>query len=169
MEVLLHTLPLLIMLGLVYMMLKHFQEKEDKKFLLELQKDVKKHSYPLRLQAYERLVLLAERIEPAAMFTRLDVDAANAGQIQMLMLLSLQQEFEHNLAQQLYVSSQAWAQLIKAKQQLMNIIQLAGSAVDKAAPTSAFAKSLFEQLEKTPPADLLIAKSALKEEVTKLF
>ncbi len=164
-EILRITIPLLAVLGLVYMMLKNFQENENKKFLLELQKDTKKQSFPMRLQAYERLVLLAERLEPAALFSRLNLDAETAGQIQMMMLVSVQQEFEHNLAQQIYVSSPVWAQFVKAKEQLISIIQKTGKQVPKDASTQEFAKALFAQLEKTPPTDLLIAKSALKEEI----
>ncbi len=164
-EILRITIPLLAVLGLVYMMLKNFQENENKKFLLALQKDTKKQSFPMRLQAYERLVLLAERLEPAAQFSRLSLDAETSAQIQMMMLVSVQQEFEHNLAQQIYVSAPVWAQFVKAKEQLIGIIQKAGNQVSKNASTQEFAKALFAQLEKTPPTDLLIAKSALKEEV----
>ncbi len=159
------AIPLLAVLGLVYMMLKNFQENENKKFLLELQKDTKKQSFPMRLQAYERLVLLAERLEPAAQFSRLSLEAETSAQIQMMMLVSVQQEFEHNLAQQIYISTPVWAQFVKAKEQLISIIQKTGTQVPKDASTQEFAKALFAQLEKTPPTDLLIAKSALKEEI----
>ncbi|HHB78013.1 MAG TPA: hypothetical protein ENK85_02120 [Saprospiraceae bacterium] len=163
------TIPLLAVLGLVYMMLKNFQEGESKKFLLALQKDTKKQSFPIRLQAYERLILLAERLEPAALFSRLNLEADNAGKLQLMMLVSIQQEFEHNLAQQIYVSAPVWAQFIKAKEQLVNIINTAGNQVAQDASTQDFAKALFAQLAETPPTDLLIAKSALKEEVAQFL
>ncbi len=161
--------PLAAMLGLVYLMLKNFREKEDKQFLLALQKEVKKQSFPVRLQAYERLVLLAERLEPAALFSRLNPDARDAGQIKMMMLMSIHQEFEHNLAQQIYISNPVWNQFIKAKEQLTDILQKVNATVPNSASTQEFAKALFAQLEKTPPTDLLIAKNALKEEIARFL
>ncbi len=159
------AIPLLAVLGIVQMMLKNFQAKEDKNFLIGLQKETKKYSYPTRLQAYERLVLLAERLEPSSMFSRLTIEADTAGQVQMMMLVSIQKEFEHNLAQQIYVSAPVWNQFVKAKESLLHTINKVGNTIDKEDSTQAFAKALFAELEQNPPSDLLIAKSALKEEV----
>ena len=157
-------IPMLAMLGLVYLMLKSFQSKENKALLLELQKTTKQQTLPLRLQAYERLVLLTERLEPAALFTRLSADAQSAGALEWQMLLAIKQEFEHNLSQQIYVSPAVWAQLVKAKQQLLDIVHQAAKKIPKDASPQDFGKALFSHLEQQPPRELLIAKSALREE-----
>src|SRR6476469_8728042 len=63
---------------------------------------------PLRLQAYERLVLLAERIALPNLISRLSQPGLTARDMQFLLLESIKQEYEYNASQQIYVSQPAW-------------------------------------------------------------
>ena len=55
------------------------------------------------LQAYERLTLLMERINPSQMMVRISPLSDDKTDYQNLVIAQIDQEFEHNLSQQIYV------------------------------------------------------------------
>ncbi len=63
---------------------------------------------PLQLQAYERLVLLCDRIAIPNLVSRTNDPQLSAREMQHLLVNTLKQEFEYNTSQQIYVSSHAW-------------------------------------------------------------
>lgn len=77
---------------------------------------------PLQLQAYERLVMLAERIALPNLVSRLNQPGLNAREMQLLLLESIKQECEYNATQQIYVSPVAWEAIKNLKDQNMLII-----------------------------------------------
>lgn len=77
---------------------------------------------PLQLQAYERLVVLAERIALPNLVSRVNQGGMSAKEMQLLLLESIKQEFEYNSSQQIYVSPLAWQALNNLKEQNMLII-----------------------------------------------
>ena len=62
----------------------------------------------LRLQAYERLTLLTERIAIPELILRLDNKEITPTYLQNAMMIAVQKEKEHNLTQQIYVAFQLW-------------------------------------------------------------
>lgn len=79
-------------------------------------------SRPLQLQAYERLVVLTERIALPNLVSRVNQAGLSAREMQLLLLESIKQEFEYNSSQQIYVSPVAWQALNNLKEQNMLII-----------------------------------------------
>jgi uncharacterized protein YihD (DUF1040 family) len=77
---------------------------------------------PIRLQAYERLVLFLERIQPAGLVTRSMNNSMNNQQLQLMLVRTIREEFEHNLSQQLYVSATAWQMVKAAKEEVIQLI-----------------------------------------------
>ena len=77
---------------------------------------------PLQLQAYERLVILTERVALPNIVSRANQPGLTAREMQLLMLESIKQEFEYNSSQQIYVSPVAWQALNNLKEQNMLII-----------------------------------------------
>lgn len=77
---------------------------------------------PLQLQAYERLVMLAERIAIPNLVSRVNQPGLKAKEMQLLLLESIKQEFEYNATQQIYVSPVAWEAIKNLKDQNMLII-----------------------------------------------
>src|SRR5439155_17304208 len=63
---------------------------------------------PLQLQAYERLVLLTERIALPNLVSRLNQPQLTAKEMQLLLIENIKQEFDYNASQQIYVSPVAW-------------------------------------------------------------
>jgi len=97
-------------------------------YLLYSKQDTKKNADPgfntrqLQLQAYERLVILAERVALPNIVSRANQPGITAREMQLLMLESIKQEFEYNSSQQIYVSPLAWQALNNLKEQNMLII-----------------------------------------------
>lgn len=124
-EVLKYTVPSLVVFVTAYYLLKMFLDKETEKTQMQMRLDVQKISLPVRMQAYERLVLLLERIEPAGLLVRTNQPGMNATQLQSALIQSIRSEFEHNLSQQLYVSTKAWEMVRNAREETIKRINTA--------------------------------------------
>jgi hypothetical protein len=121
-ELLKYTVPSLVVLATAYYLLKMFLDKETEKTQLQMRLEVQKISLPIRMQAYERLVLLLERIEPAGLLVRTNLPGMNASQLQSALIQTIRSEFEHNLSQQLYVSTKAWEMVRNAREETIKRI-----------------------------------------------
>jgi len=94
-----------------------FSKNETKKNI-----DPAYNTRPLQLQAYERLVILTERVALPNLVSRANQPGLTAREMQLLMLESIKQEFEYNSSQQIYVSPVAWQAVNNLKEQNMLII-----------------------------------------------
>ena len=97
------VLPALIVAGVIYLLFKQFLEKEQQRRLIELRLESSKATLPLRLQAYERIVLFLERISPNNILVRLSSAGQTAPDFHRLLQQEIRAEYEHNLSQQLYI------------------------------------------------------------------
>jgi len=97
---------------------------------------------PLRLQAYERLVLLAERIALPNLISRISQPGLSAREMQFLLLESIKQEFEYNASQQIYVSEAAWNAVRSLRDQTLLMI----NSIAKSLPADTSATELNRQL-----------------------
>ena len=141
-ELLKYTVPSLVVLATAYYLLKMFLDKETEKTQLQMRLNVQKISLPVRMQAYERLVLLLERIEPAGLLVRTNVPGMNASQLHSALVQNIRSEFEHNLSQQLYVSTKAWEMVRNAREETIKRINTAAMKLTPEA-TSADLASLI--------------------------
>ena len=99
-------------------------------------------SAPLQLQAYERLVILVERISIPSLVSRTNISELSAKQMQVILLENIKQEFEYNASQQIYVSPIAWDAVRNLKEENMIIINRVASFL----PAEAKAGDLNRQL-----------------------
>ena len=102
----------------------------------------KYNSVPLQLQAYERLVVLCERIAIPNLISRVNHPLANANEMQALMIENIKQEFEYNASQQIYVSKVAWDAVRNLRDQSILIINQVATVL----PADAQANDLNKQL-----------------------
>lgn len=105
---------------------------------LEASHAAKKEVLPLRLQAYERLVLLIERINPANAAVRLHRSDLGAKEFEHVLIDEIRAEYQHNITQQLYVSDVAWSVTERVKDNTVALIRSAGSGL----PPDATSKEL---------------------------
>jgi cbb3-type cytochrome oxidase subunit 3 len=124
---------------------------------------------PMRMQAYERLMLLMERINPQSMIFRIQKPGMNALQLQTQLLQSIRAEFEHNLAQQLYITPEAWAMVKNAKENLTQLINTAASKVQPESQATELSKEIFalQSAQQKTPIDSAIL--VMKNEIQKMF
>ena len=119
---------------------------------------------PLRLQSYERLILLCERIDLADLILRLKTSGTSASALKSALLIAVQHEFEHNLTQQLYVSEELWAVLQAAKARTMDLIAISSEGLGPDATSDEYASQLINIASQETSLPSTIAKRAIKTE-----
>lgn len=93
---------------------------------------------PLKIQAYERLVLYLERIRFQVLVKRVFMPGMSRTDFQFTLIQNVQDELEHNLAQRLYVSEPVWFNVIVTKDEVLKSINAAfGENQDADAATMA--------------------------------
>jgi hypothetical protein len=164
-------LPAIIVAGAIFLLFRQYLEKEQQRHLIELRLDASKTTLPLRLQAYERLTLLLERISPSNILVRLSSGGQSAADYHRLLQQEIRAEFEHNFSQQLYVSPEAWANVKQAKENVLTMINRAFHGLSN--PTqlrgTELAKRILEGLmtdEADPTAQAL---AVVRSEAARLF
>jgi hypothetical protein len=107
-------------------------------------------SMPLRLQAYERLVLLTERISLPNLISRLNQPGISVQEMKLILTENIKQEFEHNSTQQLYVSQVGWDAVRSLKEQNIMIIHKIAATLQPDASASELNRKLMEVLISQP-------------------
>lgn len=168
-EVLKYILPAAIVFATSYFLLKSFLDNQYKKELMEARLQHQKVITPIRLQAFERLALLLERINPASMVMRVHKSGMTARSLQSELLKNIRSEFDHNLSQQIYVSAQTWESIRIAKEETIKIVNLASARVTDSASGLDLTRAIMEivtTLEKIPTQ---VALDNLKREIKQVF
>src|SRR5512133_2965715 len=163
------TIPaLLVMLTawiLLRNMIKNDQDKRKQEILLQNSRTVT----PIRLQAYERIVLFLERISLESLIVRVSNADMSAGQLHSAMLNAIRSEFEHNLSQQIYMSPQAWEVVRNARS---NMIKIINSEVEKMPAKKngmEFSKRLLEKIMELEKEPTRAAIEFVKAEVARIL
>ena len=124
----------------------------------------------LQLQAYERLILLAERISLPSLISRSNQPGLSLKEMQTILTQSIRQEFDYNITQQIYVSNEAWDALRNLKDQNLLIINQVASYLPPEATGTDLNKSILEMLVQNPKASLHnIVSDVLSFEAKKLM
>ncbi|PWT73593.1 MAG: hypothetical protein C5B59_13025 [Bacteroidetes bacterium] len=124
----------------------------------------------LQLQAYERLLLLTDRIALPNLISRVNQQGLNSREMQMLLTQSVKQEFDHNITQQMYVSPEAWDAVRNYKEQNLLIINQVASILPEGASGADLNKSLLELMVQNPKASLQqVVSDALSFEAKKIM
>jgi hypothetical protein len=166
-ELLMYTVPSLITGGVAYYLFAtYFKDQQNTRRWL-LQKENQKHSLPLRLQAYERLALLLERINPSKLLIRVAPLNEDKVAYQNLLIHHIEQEYEHNITQQVYVTDDLWTMLLTAKNTIIQNIRKTTLDETVTNADQLREKILSNLLEGQTPTS--IALSYLKNEVAEVL
>lgn len=166
-DLFLFTLPALITGCIAYYFFKMHTENEDGRRRYLLKKDLQTTALPLRLQAYERLTLYLERISPNKLLLRVSPTSSNKDDYEALLIQNIQQEMEHNLAQQIYVTENCWSVISTAKSATVQLIRKANLSEKTDSANKLREVLLTEMMERHSPSDAAI--SILKQEVQDLW
>jgi hypothetical protein len=154
-------------LAFVTALVAFFYKRPEKK---EVAQDREGLYIPLQLQAYERLVLLCERISIPNLISRLSQPNFSAKEMQLLLIDNIKQEFEYNSSQQIYISSIAWEAVRNLRDQSMLIINQVANVLPPDATASDLNKQLLEVIMNQKEAALhTIVLNALNFEAKKLM
>jgi len=162
------TVPALIVFLTVYFMMKSFFEGQQALKAMELRNAAKSTTVPMRLQAYERLSLLCERISIQNMVLRFKNDSESVTEMRLKMLLSIQKEIEYNVTQQVYVGDTLWQIITLYRDQVTAIVNGVSAEMKTDATTDDYARGLLLVAAKTDSA-LSKAQSAIKAEASLLL
>ena len=168
-EILKYTVPALIVFFTVLVMIRAWSRNEDIRRKSEFNMHLSDDILPIRLQAYERSILLLERISPESMIMRVSRNDSSARQLQQELLTNITSEFEHNIAQQTYLSTEAWDKMKATKNQVINLVNETAKEVKPDASGPTLGKLILERLTElnNPPSQVAI--DYLKQEVKTLF
>lgn len=164
-EIVKYTAPALIVFMTVYFIMKKYLDQQWAMENLKYKQAQSKDILPLKLQAYERLMLLCERISTPNLTYRVGVSDMNKDQLKSALIIAIQQEYEHNLTQQIYVSDSLWDIVTLAKNQTIELISKAADAMqagDKPGMLIQRAEQFMAQMNMNP---LDQARSAIKKEI----
>lgn len=171
--VLVAIMPSVVVFLTAFYAIRHFlgarSAERNAERIADARKDDHKQVLPLRLQAYERLALFLERIQPGALVLRVHRGSMDALDLQSALVNTIREEYEHNVTQQIYVSDRAWARVKQAKEETIRLVNLSFEQVGNSASGSDLSRKIFEstaRLSHTPSQEGLVA---IKDEVRRLF
>jgi len=106
-----------------YYFLQSFYKNEEKKQLIKARADLTKHALPIRLQAHERLALFLERISPSKLIQQVQPGSEDKKLYELALVFRINEEYEHNLTQQIYVNNKCWEMVTTSKNATMLFIK----------------------------------------------
>jgi hypothetical protein len=163
------TIPSFIVFLTAYFLIKNMiandQDKRRQEIILQNGRIV----MPIRLQAYERIILFLERISLESMLVRVSTQDITAVHLHSALLTTIRSEFEHNLSQQIYMTQQAWEVVKNARSNMIKIINSESEKLPANSSGMALSKRLLEtimELEKEPTR---VAIDFIKAEVGRII
>jgi hypothetical protein len=118
-----YTIPAIVVGVIAYYFFLNHTKTEEKKLKLSLLKENQQHSLPIKLQAYERMALFIERINPSKILLRVPSINNDKNAYSQSLISTIEQEFEHNLTQQIYISEKCWSVIIASKNAIILLIK----------------------------------------------
>lgn len=163
-EILKITLPAFIVFLTVYYLMREFFKAQLQMKNMELRAKGWGDTIPLKVQAFERLALFLERIRVQNLIIRLEEDHMNVKELKAVLLIGLQQEYDHNVSQRLYVSEKLWEIISLAKFEVTSMIAEAANEVSDNSVLT-FKQNILKKMDERSKDPVDIAIGALKSEV----
>ena len=168
-EIMKYILPAIVVFFTSYLILKNQSDENIAKLRLELRQQSQNIVSPIKLQAYERLVLFLERISPQQLILSDNQPGISATALKFTMLNHIQQEFNYNLSQQVYISNQAWNVIRVVKEQVIALVNQCASELGENATSTDLSRAIIEKLIATQDQPTEKAINFLKAEVGLYF
>jgi hypothetical protein len=168
-EILKFTIPSFIVFLTAYFSIRYFIENDQERRRIELSLNNQKLITPIRLQAYERIVLFLERISPDALIMRSQQPGMTCAKLQTDLLSLIRAEFNHNLSQQIYISPDSWKVVKTAKENTIKLVNTSSDRVKPNAPAMELSKIILESVIFMEQAPCTVAIDYIKNEINKTF
>lgn len=168
-DILKMAIPAVLVIIAFYIILKQKRNDDESIFIREMQKEAMSEILPKRLSAYERLIIFLERINPPSLMTRIPPANMSAKQYQAVLIANIRTEFEHNLAQQIYVEKATWYLTAVAKENVIALILGVAQNIGENAKAQDLQKMALASLQKMEEMPTQAAVNSLLGEVKNLF
>ena len=126
---------------------KRYFDNQQKMQMLQMKIDEHRETVkvitPIRLQAYERMSLFLERISPESLILRCYQPGMDLKLLQSVLTKSIRDEWEHNLSQQVYLSSEAWKRIRSAKEEMIGLVNSSAISLPQETDPAKLAGSIF--------------------------
>ncbi len=168
-ELLKILIPAAAVFATTYFVVKKFLDNEQKKREMEARKASGSALVPIRLQAYERIIIFLERLHPNSLVLRVNKNGYSAQDLQLELIKTVRSEYEHNLSQQIYMSAGAWEMVKNAKEETLKLVNMAASKASESTrgqDLAGFILQVASGIEKMPSQ---LAIDYIKKEITKSF
>ncbi|WP_115879497.1 DUF7935 family protein [Lutibacter oceani] len=162
-----YTVPAIVTGIVSYYFFFNYTKNEERKIKLSILKENQNNGLHLKLQAYERMTLFMERIKPSKLLLRVTSINNDKNAYTLSLINTIEQEFEHNLSQQIYISEECWSVIIAAKNATSQIIKKTSEDKNITNAQELREAILKRMLETSPPSTT--ALSFIKNEVKSIL
>lgn len=145
--------------------IEYQEQKQERELSLSKHQATEKLTLPMRMQSYERIILFLERIAPENLIIRVHNHGMTARQLHKILVDSIQQEYEHNLSQQVYVSAKGWEGARTAKEETLRVVNMAVNKMKDNATGLDLSQEIFGILSQVGQSPSLAAIDNLKREL----
>ncbi len=163
------TIPSIMLFGIAYFFIQGWLKSQREIENFKTIRTLSNQTLPLKLQAYERLALFLERVKIDQIILRMRSHDLNAYDMSNLILITIQQEYEHNLSQQVYVSEQLWQIIHTAKEQNVHFVLNLQHQLSEGAGGTDFLDALGQAAEERQGDPLQTALKAIRIEAQKFI
>jgi len=146
-------------------MIRNDQDRRRQEFVLQGKRTIT----PIKLQAYERIVLFLERISMESLLVRISSPELSAAQLHSALLTAIRSEFEHNLSQQIYMSPQAWEVVRNARSSVIRLINSEAEKMKDSDPSIELSRQLLARVMELEKEPTRVAIDFIKAEVARMF
>ena len=160
--------PSVVVAAIAFLLIDRFLKAESKRHILEIKKESVNVTIPVRLQAFERVILLLERIDAIQVIKRSIAPDMTSGQLKLKAIAEIRDEFNHNITQQIYLSAASWERVVKAKEDAIKLISVTGTQIPDHVNAIEFSRKVLgvnEELEVNNAETI----DFIKREIRKLF
>lgn len=120
-----YLLPAIVVGLVAFSFFKGHTANEEGRRRYLIQKEAQNKVLPMRLQAYERIVLFLERMDPNQLLLRVKPFSDDIEKYETLLISNIEKEYEHNQTQQIYLTQECWNLVNAAKNATIHIIRQA--------------------------------------------
>lgn len=127
-----YILPAVVTGLVAYYIFRDMLKQQTNYQKMQVLSEKKKETLPIKLKACERMLLFCDRINPSKLVIRVHPISNKPKDYANLLASTIEQEFEHNLVQQLYVSQQTWVAILAAKKAVIQKIRVTAENANEA-------------------------------------
>jgi len=161
-----YLLPAVVTGIVAFYFFREHTKNEDGRRRFLLHKDSQSNTLPIRLQAYERMALFLERVSIPSLVVRVAPKSADKNDYEALLIRNIENEFDHNLSQQIYISDECWNIIKAAKSATIQSIRKA--ALSEADSSDKLREDILnDTMDKASPS--ATALSFVKKEISELW